>query len=444
MPRHTHLLRRGSRYYVNVKGAKDLRGVLKKDIIRKALKTSDYNEAVRRVRIEAFRIHANFENERAKLRAGVTPPKQLAAISTHEAREIVFGYLISLEKMSEDWWENTGRYLEPEQIADSLDTLEIDEVVLTGRSQHYREEDGSGFLDLFLREHRIDCPAHSAAYQTLRPLFRRAQLENTQRTLDRIERREMAVHDQLFRDVFAHTPLKSAAESGTIGKLLDSFKQHQIRARRTGGTLRTYQVPARLLREFFGETRPVDSINRNDIEQLFGLLRRAPSNAAKRYAGLSLEQAIAVADKNGDPSRLAVKTLQNYFNNVRAIFSFGDEQGWLNKNPTKGRWLRASFGINEEEHDKPQFTIEELNRLFRAPLYIGCKNDERGYATPGPNQPKRGRFWLPLIALFQGFRLNEIAQLNSEDLKQEDDILYFYIRRSADSGGRTDKSTKTP
>jgi len=91
MPRHTHLMRRGSRYYVNVKVPKDLRGVLKKDIIREALKTSDYNEAVRRVRIESFRIHADFENERAKLRAGVAPPKRLAAISTPEAREMVFG-----------------------------------------------------------------------------------------------------------------------------------------------------------------------------------------------------------------------------------------------------------------------------------------------------------------------------------------------------------------
>jgi hypothetical protein len=69
MPRHTHLLRRGSRYYLNVKVPKDLRGVLKKDIIRKALKTSDPREAARLVRLESLRWHTYFENERAKLRA---------------------------------------------------------------------------------------------------------------------------------------------------------------------------------------------------------------------------------------------------------------------------------------------------------------------------------------------------------------------------------------
>jgi hypothetical protein len=52
MPRHTHLLRRGS-YYLNVKVPKDLHGVFKKKIIREALNTSDRYEAVRSVRLES-------------------------------------------------------------------------------------------------------------------------------------------------------------------------------------------------------------------------------------------------------------------------------------------------------------------------------------------------------------------------------------------------------
>jgi hypothetical protein len=69
MPRHTHLLRRGSRYYLNVKVPKDLRGVLKKDIIRKALNTSDPHEAVRKVRLGSLRVHAESVILRARVRA---------------------------------------------------------------------------------------------------------------------------------------------------------------------------------------------------------------------------------------------------------------------------------------------------------------------------------------------------------------------------------------
>jgi len=444
MPRHTHLMRRGSRYYFNAKVPKDLRGVLRKHIIRKALNTSDPHEAVRKVRLESLRIHAEFENVRRKLQSENAPPKQLAAISPSEAREMVFGYFTSLEKMSENWWEETGRYLEPEEIEETLDTLRIDEVVLTGRSQHYQEEDGSSFLNLFLREHRIDCPADSAAYQTLRPLFRRAQLENTQRTLDRIERRQIAVHDQLFRDVFAHTELmrNGPLQTVTVADLLRRFAKAQKGAKRSAGTQTTYKIPARILREVLGEQRPIHEITIENIEELCELLREFPKNATQRYRGLTLQQAIAEARSRGDGERLAPKTLENYFNNIVAIFNFAVDKRLIPHNPAKGRWLRQAFE-HEKHGAKPQFTIEELNRLFRAPLYTGCKDDERGYPIVGPNKPRRGRFWVPLLALFHGLRLNEATQLYTEDVKQLGGINYLAIREERDDGSKCDKRLKT-
>src|SRR5262245_30527349 len=93
MPRHTYLLRRGSKYYVNIRVPKDLRRILKKDIIRRSLHTSDPREAVRRVRLEGVRIHAEFEEQRAKFRAEKTQPRDLSAISEREAYAIAFHYL---------------------------------------------------------------------------------------------------------------------------------------------------------------------------------------------------------------------------------------------------------------------------------------------------------------------------------------------------------------
>jgi hypothetical protein len=52
--------------------------------------------------------------------------------------------------MSECWWETEGSKLEQEQLADSLDALRTDEVVLIGGSEHYEAEDGRFFLDRFL------------------------------------------------------------------------------------------------------------------------------------------------------------------------------------------------------------------------------------------------------------------------------------------------------
>src|SRR6266568_4362435 len=255
MPRQTHLLRRGSRYYLNVKVPKDLHRIIKKEIIRKALNTSDPHEAARKVRLESLRVHADFENERAKLRTRNAPPKQLSTISTDDAYNLVFRYFKALEQISEHWWEGEASKLDEQQIGDALDALRIDEVVLTGGNQNYQQEDGSHFLDLFLREQRTACPTDSTAYETLRPLFRRAQLENTRRTMDRIEKHTVNVHDPLFRDVFTHTELirNGSAKSATVGDLLRRFAQAQRTANLSAGTQMTYEIPARILREVLGE-----------------------------------------------------------------------------------------------------------------------------------------------------------------------------------------------
>lgn len=79
--------------------------------------------------------------------------------------------------------------------------------------------------------------------------------------------------------------------------------------------------------------------------------------------------------------------------------------------------------------------------MFSAPLFTGCRDDGHGYAMPGPNRPKNARFWIPLIALFNGLRLNEACQLDVADIQTVDGIVCFVITASA--CGPTDKRLKT-
>jgi integrase len=114
----------------------------------------------------------------------------------------------------------------------------------------------------------------------------------------------------------------------------------------------------------------------------------------------------------------------------------------ISHNPASGRWLRQSFH-QQKQQTKPQFTIDELNRLFRSPLYTGCRDDETGYAAPGPNHPRRGRFWVPLLSLFHGLRCNEATQLYTEDVKERRGIHFLAIREEREDGSKCDKRLKT-
>jgi integrase len=71
-----------------------------------------------------------------------------------------------------------------------------------------------------------------------------------------------------------------------------------------------------------------------------------------------------------------------------------------------------------------------MQAMFSAPIYTGCVDDERNFAKPGPNRPRRSRFWVPLIALFCGLRQNEICQLATADVEDLDGITVIYVRKT--------------
>ena len=62
------------------------------------------------------------------------------------------------------------------------------------------------------------------------------------------------------------------------------------------------------------------------------------------------------------------------------------------------------------------FTKNELKTIFNPKTYPKRKNI---YNSP--------RYWIPLIALYTGMRLNEICQLYCDDVKYENRVWYFQL-----------------
>ena len=199
-----------------------------------------------------------------------------------------------------------------------------------------------------------------------------------------------------------------------------------------------------MLCETLGENTPIKDVSEDHVKRLLTLLKQAPSNATKKYRGLSLEGAIEAADRESNSDRLAPKTFGNYLNNISSIFNFAIVKNFISGNPFQDPYLRAEFlGDNQDEEEPSLYSIDELNAIFRAPLYTGCVDDNWGFGRAGENHPRRGRFWLPLISLFHGLRCNEAAQLYTEDVCEEEGISCFEIRENRADGSKCDKHIKT-
>jgi integrase len=77
----------------------------------------------------------------------------------------------------------------------------------------------------------------------------------------------------------------------------------------------------------------------------------------------------------------------------------------------------------------------------------GCRRLSNRSGTPGSllrdglkDHPER--YWIPLIGLFYGMRLNEIYQLHLEDIREEGGLLCFDINKKGDKELKTASSRR--
>jgi integrase len=93
--------------------------------------------------------------------------------------------------------------------------------------------------------------------------------------------------------------------------------------------------------------------------------------------------------------------------------------------------LSLTIDKRNDPNRREPFSESDLAALFGSAVYTRA---ERPLGGGG-----EAAYWLPLIALFSGARLNEIAQLRIKDLKQDPETGLWFI----DIGTEGDRSIKT-
>ena len=128
-----------------------------------------------------------------------------------------------------------------------------------------------------------------------------------------------------------------------------------------------------------------------------------------------------------------------YLTDLSTFLNWAVQEEYLDRSPVRG--LRLPDDVAKRNKRFP-FTPTQLQTIFDAPLYRGCVDGERAYFLPGAERPRNARFWIPLIALHTGMRLNEICQLDVTDVRALDGIQCFVVSEES-LVGSTDKQLKT-
>lgn len=226
--------------------------------------------------------------------------------------------------------------------------------------------------------------------------------------------------------------------SPTLSTIYERFLADPTK-KRSDRTMLAHRTTRNVMEDVLGASTPLRSITREDCRELLEILRWLPVNLRKKYPDLTVRSASELARQDHRIATINATNLNAYMARFVTMLNWAVQEEYLERNPARGlQWAETTA---RQDRRKP-FEPWQLQRIFHAPIYTGCKDAQTGYAEPGEVIADGARYWVPLLGLFTGARLNELCQLDVADVRDVDGVACIVITTSS-LVGTIDKTLKT-
>lgn len=372
----THLFKRKSTYYFRAKIPRDLQPYLGKSEEKFSLRTKDYAEARRLVRMASVDFDKRCQRLRDEILARQGGKNSLV-LDDDLIQEICT--LWRYQALANDEFHRREGFFRDEideRKAERLETREGLREIL----RQVRLEAIEPALSIFLHVLGIELRGNESKYRELLYRFLQTATE---------------VHDQQL-----------ARDDGEVVWTPDPVQTSRLAQPQTG---------ALSLEELFEDwqrfdpnrpARTVDDVRRvlNDFQDVIG---------RKMVESITRQDIIKYRDDLISRG-LRPNTVDKKITFLCALFNVGINSGKLTVNPAQ----RIPVPKGDSRHRLP-FDIDDLKRIFGSPLYTQGKRLGRRVGEAS--------VWIPLLALYQGCRVEEVAQLLVEDIQKIDGIWCLVI-----------------
>ena len=131
---------------------------------------------------------------------------------------------------------------------------------------------------------------------------------------------------------------------------------------------------------------------------------------------------------------IATKTIRNKLISINAFLDYAIEYEYLDKNRLR---YKVSISTEDLEDDKnrKEFYSEQLFSLFYKSKWYSEDLEENLKTYPS-------KIWIPLVLLFTGCRLNEIAQIYTRQITEKEGVHFFRIEDKYEDQKLKNKSSK--
>jgi integrase len=294
----------------------------------------------------------------------------------------------------------------------------------------------SDFANEVIRRNNWLIAPGSADYRSICMKLLRAELEGLQRAEERDAGNWAGKPaDPAIVPPFAEMSPKLAAPGETILELFDRYEnEHQGRV--TPDTWAQNRQVIKRFAEFIGETSHISAVNRQNLRDWKHALAKWPrkANDVRAFRGMKFREVIAANAAEKKPP-ISQKNINRYLSAVGGFANWLLANDFNQQDVMKGMYLV----LDKRKRTRFPFTSEQLVAIFQSPMFHRCGGDKNEH-KPGDIEIRDWRYWLPLISLYSGARLGEIAQLLTADVRGIHGVWVFHVTQE----GSDQKSTKTP
>jgi len=293
--------------------------------------------------------------------------------------------------------------------------------------------------DDIIRREGFTIEKGSPAYRDLCHRLQRAQLAALEQAAEMDKGNFSAKPtDELIKPPAGEREVVYALPGESIMELYDQF----CRENPGGISLDTQDANRKIVKrfaEFVGEASPVTVITKAAVRDWKKALFAWPVKAAeiKQFKGMDFREVLKANEEVGKPP-ISEKTINKYLSAMGGFCEWLRGNDYIDGDPLDGLYLR----LDKDEQTRFPYTTDQLKVIFTSPVFTGARSNEDD-RLPGNFRINDWRRWIPLIGLFTGARLGEIAQLYVADVRQQDGQWIFHITRETARDGDVKKTTKT-
>lgn len=274
-------------------------------------------------------------------------------------------------------------------------------------------------IDELLHIFRINLDPQSVAYRQLGL----AVLREDVKALRAIERRHKG--EPIETPLLPSVDYPTTSEGESIRAAFEGWKKSKASS---PTTLREFTYAIGRFIELHGDI-PVQKITRKSVREFREALQQMPVRRAGTIRRATLPELVDWSRTHPEARKISPATVNKLLGGVQAVAVWARDNGYiLDDVPWADPF--SNMRLEESEPDRAPWETGDLRVLFSSPIF-----------TEGA-RPKAGggeaAFWLPLLGIFTGARLGELAPLTVADVTtdQATDIFTIAITEDVEKGRR--------